>query len=70
MLSFLNQWTYKIVHGIAKKKCSEHVVYKYFFECQNKNTIFVLTQHVLYFSYCGLTDARMRAYEKGLPVPK
>ena len=69
MLSFLNQWTHKIVHGIAKKMFRTCCV-QIFFECQNKNTIFVLTQHVLYFSYCGLTDARMRAYEKGLPVPK
>ena len=53
---------------------------KYCFECQNKNkkTIFV---HNMFWpclfwgnwmsnllSYCGLTDARMRASEKDLPV--
>ena len=62
-LSFLNQLTHK-----------------YCFECQNKNkkTIFV---HKMFWtcifrgnsmnnllSYCGLTDARMRASEKYLPV--
>ena len=63
-----------------KNTSSEHVVYKYCFECQDKNEIFC-TQHVLnlYFpcnsmnnlsSYCGLTDARMRASEKDLPVKK
>ena len=55
---------------------------KYCHECQNKNKkpIFVnIKQHVvnLYFSensneqslvICGLTDARMRAFEKDLPV--
>ena len=54
---------------------------KYCFKCQNKNKkINFCTQHVLnlYFScnsmnnlssYCGITDARMRASEKDLPVP-
>ena len=48
-------------------------------ECQNKTKNNFCTQHVvnLYFSgnsmnnllsYCGLTDARMRASEKDLPV--
>ena len=52
--------------------------YKYCFECLNKNNFW--TQHVvsLYFlgnsmnnlsSYFGLTDSRMRASEKYLPVP-
>ena len=60
-----------------KNTSSEHVVYKYCFECQNQNNF--CTQHVLnlYFSgnsmnnllsYFGLTDARMRAPEKDLPV--
>ena len=50
---------------------------KYCFECQkNQETIFVPVV-ILYFlgnsmsnllSYCGLTDARMRASEKDLPV--
>ena len=46
---------------------------------QNQKTMYFCTQHVvkLYFSgnsmnnllsYCGLTDARMRAPEKDLPV--
>ena len=57
-------------------------VYKYCFKCQTKtkrNNF--CTQHIvnLYFlrnsmnnilSYCGLTDARMRASEKYLPVQK
>ena len=55
-------------------------MYKYCFECQNKNKNIFCTQHVLnlYFfggnlmnnllSYCGLTDARMRASEKDLSV--
>ena len=63
-----------------KNTSSEHVLYKncfcfLFFDIQN-NTC---TQHVLnlYFScdsmnnllsYCGLTDSRMRASEKDLPV--
>ena len=63
-----------------KNTSSEHVVYKYCFECQNKNKKNnFCTQHVvnLYFSensmnnllsYCGLTNARMRASEKDLPV--
>ena len=58
-----------------KNTSSEYVVYKYCFKRQNKSN----KQHVLnlYFSgnsinnllsYCGLTDARMRASEKDLPV--
>ena len=61
-----------------KNTSLERVVYKYCFECQNKNKK-ICTQHVLnlYYSgnsmnnllsYCGLTDARMRASEKDLPV--
>ena len=66
-----------------KNTCSEHVVYKNCFECQNKNK-----KHFLYttcselvflsywtcnsmnnlLSYCGLTDARISASEKDLPV--
>ena len=64
-----------------KNTSSEHVVYKYCFECQNKSKKKFCTQLVLnlYFggdsmnnllSYCGLTDARMRASEKELPVHK
>ena len=61
-----------------KNTSSEHVVYKYCFECQNKNKIF---DHNMFetcifrgnsinnlLSYCGLTDARIRASEKDLPV--
>ena len=63
-----------------KTTSSEHVVYINCFECQNKNKKNnFCTQHVLnlYFScnsmnnllsYCGSTDARMRASEKDLPV--
>ena len=64
-----------------KNTSSEHVVYKNCFECPNKNKKQLCTQHVvnLYFSgnsmnnlssYCGLTDARIRASEKDLPVLK
>ena len=60
-----------------KNTSSEHVVYKYCFECQNKNNF--CTQHVMnlnvlrnsknnLLSYCGLTDSRIRAPEKDLPV--
>ena len=62
-----------------KDTSSEDVMYKYCFECQNINKKKFCTQHVLnlyfsgnsmnnLFSYCGLTDARMRASEKDLPV--
>ena len=65
----------------TKSTSSEHVVYKYCFECQNKHKNQFFTQHFLnmYFpgntmnsllSYCGLTDARVRASEKDLPVTK
>ena len=61
------------------EKKNSHVVYKYCFECQNKNKNNYRTQHVvnLYISgnsmnnllsYCGLTEARKRASEKDLPV--
>ena len=56
-----------------KNTSSEHVVYKYCFECQNKKTCSKLVllggnsvNNLL--SYCGLTDARMRASKKDLPV--
>ena len=60
-----------------KNTSSEHVVYKYCFDCQNINNNFC-TKHVLnsyvsgnsmnnFLSYCGLTDARLRASEKDLP---
>ena len=80
-LSFLNQLTHNMTRDCSlnykKNTSSEHVVYKYCFECQNKNNF--CTQQVvnLYFSwnsmnnlssYCGLTDERMRASEKDLPV--
>ena len=66
--------------NFPKNTSLEHVVYKYCFECQNKKTNFC-TQLVLnlYFSsnsmnkllpYCGLTDARISASEKDLPVIK
>ena len=79
-LSFLNQLTHNLTRDCSlnsqKNTSSEHVVYKYCFECQKKKKC---TQHVLnmYFSrnsmnnllsYCGITDARMRASEKDLPV--
>ena len=50
-----------------KNTSSEHVVHKYCFECQNRNKNFVCSELVFFF-YCGLTDARMRASEKDLPV--
>ena len=64
-----------------KNTSSQHVVYKncFFVFVLTFKTIHICTQHVvnLYFSwksmnnlssYCGLTDARMRASEKDLPV--
>ena len=60
-----------------KNTGSGHVVYKYCFECQNKTkkkflytTCFELSCNSMnnLSSYCGLTDARMRASEKDLPV--
>ena len=81
--SFLHQLTHNMSRDCSlnskKNASSQHVVYKYCFECQNKNKNNFCTQHVvnLYFfgefnenllSYCGLTDARMRASEKDLPV--
>ena len=83
-LSFLNQLTHNMTRDCSlnplKNTSSEHFMYTYCFECQNKNkkTNFC-THHVLnlYFycnsmnnlsSYCGLTDARMRASEKDIPV--
>ena len=64
-----------------KNTSSEHVVYKYCFECQNKNKkqfLYTTCSELVFFrefnenllSYCGLTDARMRATEKDLPVKK
>ena len=63
--------------NFMKNTSSKHVVYKncFCFDIQNN----ICTQHVLnlYFSgnsmnnlssYCGLTDSRMRASEKDLPV--
>ena len=59
-----------------KNTSSGHVLYKYCFECWNKNKQkHFCTQHVmnLYFScnsmnnfssYCGLTDARMKGVPK------
>ena len=64
-----------------KKSTSlEHVVYKYCFECQNKNKKnYFCIQHFLnlylscnsmnnHSSYYELNDAKMRASEKDLPV--
>ena len=69
---------WEIVHWIPPKNI--HILHKYCFECEKtktKNNNWI--QHVLnlYFSgnsvnnllsYCGLTDARMSASEKDLPV--
>ena len=69
------QLTYNMMRDCSfnspKNTSSEHVVYKYCFECQNKKNNFC-TQHVLnlYFlgnstntllPYCRLTDARIIA---------
>ena len=66
--------------NFPKNTSLQHVVYKYCFDCQNKNKkINFCTQYVvnLYFSgnsmnnlssYCGLTDLRMRASDTDLPV--
>ena len=62
-----------------KNTSSEHVVYKYCFEYQNKNKKTIFVNNMFWTcvfwgiqwaisSYCGLTDARMRASEKDLPV--
>ena len=49
-----------------------YVVYKYCFECQNKNKktnlYFSLKSMNNLSSYCGLTDSRMRASDIDLPV--
>ena len=66
-----------------KTTSSEHVVYINCFECQNKKTMYV---HNMFracsflvrtgksmnnlLSYCGLIDARIRASEKDLSVPR
>ena len=68
----------QIVHWITS---SEHVVYKNYFKCQNKTQFLYTTCSelaiFLYWtrnsmnnlsSYCGLTDSRMSASEKDLPV--
>ena len=55
-LSFLNQLTHNITSDCSlnspQNTSSEHVVYKYCFECQNKNkkTIFV---HNLFWTFLG-----------------
>ena len=55
--------------NFPKNTSSQHVVYKYCFESQNKQKyttycelVFFLSMNNL-LSYCGLTDARMRASE-------
>ena len=68
-----------------KNTNSERVVYKNCFECQNKNKkkiLYTKCSELVFFwvrscksmnnllSYCGLTDARMNASEKDLPVTK
>jgi hypothetical protein len=66
-----------------KNTSSEHVVYKNCFECQNKNQFLYTTCSELVFclylsresmnnlsSYCGLTDSRISASEKVLPVSR
>ena len=78
--SFLHQLTHNMTKGCSlnspKNTSSEHVVYKYCFECQNKNkkTIFVhimfcpcIFRVIQWTSSCNI-DARMRASEKDLPV--
>ena len=47
-----------------KNTKSEHVVYKYCFECQNKNKKLIFVHNIFW------NDARMRASEKDLPVKK
>ena len=60
-----------------KNTSLEHVVYKYCFECKNKNKnifVHVLSLYLLgdsidnLLSYCGLTDSKMRASDTDLPV--
>ena len=66
-----------------KNTSSEHVVYKYCFECQNKNKTTIYVHNMFWpfsfhtrtgksmnniFSYCGLVVARISASEKYLPV--
>ena len=82
-LSFLNQLTHKmtkdcLLNSPKFRTCCVQILC--WMSKQKQNKIFC-TQHVLnlYFSgnsmnnilsYCGLTDARMRASEKDLPVKK
>ena len=66
-----------------KNTNSEHVVYKHCFECQNQNQkqcLYTTCSELVFFwdrsrksmnnllSYYGLTDARMNASEKDLPL--
>ena len=80
-ISFLNQLTHNMTRDCSlnspKNTSLQHVVYKYCFECKKQNKKFCTHVVNLYFlgnsmnnlqSYCGLTDARMRASEKDLPV--
>ena len=80
----MNQLTQNMMKDCSlnspKNTRSQYVVYKYCFEFQNKNKKNnFCTQHVVnlnfsgnsmnnLLSYCGLTDARMKASEKDLPV--
>ena len=49
---------------------SEHVVYINCSECQNKNKEQFITHNSMnnLLSCCGLVDARIRAFDKDLPV--
>jgi hypothetical protein len=49
---------------------SEHVVYINCSECQNKNKEQIITHNSMnnLLSCCGLVDARIRAFDKDLPV--
>ena len=74
-LSFLNQLNHNksrdCLLNSPKNTSSQHVVHKYCFECQNKNSkqfLYTTRCELVLLSYCGLTDARMRASEKDLPL--
>ena len=82
--SFLHQLTHNMTRDCSlnspekdkfRTSCVQKLFFCFCFDIQN----YICTQHVvnLYFSwnsmnnlslYCGLTDARMRASEKDLPV--
>ena len=81
-LLFLNQLTHNMTRDCSlnppKNTSSEHVVYKYCFECQKQYLcttcsprfelgIFMYSMNNL-SSYYGLVDAKIRASDKDLPV--